>query len=52
MVTAFSVAQLTLLACAYMPGVSEPARGAILLMSLWCFGASLGARFARKGVSE
>lgn len=48
MVTAFSVAQLALLAFALMPGVAEPARGAFLLMSFWCFGASLGARFARK----
>lgn len=52
MTIGFTVAQLTLLACAYMPGVSEPARGAILLMSVWCFGASLGARFVRKGVSK
>lgn len=52
MTTGFTVAQVALLACAYLPGVSEPARGAFLLMSFWCFGASLGARFARKGVSK
>lgn len=52
MTTGFTVAQVALLACVYLPGVSEPARGAFLLMSLWCFGASLGARFARMGVSK
>lgn len=52
MVTGFTLAQVLLLLFAYMPGVSEPARGAFLLMSFWCFGAGLGARFARKGVSK
>ena len=52
MVTGFTLAQILLLAFAYMPGVAEPARGAFLLMSFWCFGATLGARFARKGVSK
>lgn len=40
------VAQLALLAIAYLPGVSEPAQGALLLTSLWFFGAYLGARLA------
>ena len=49
MIAAFTAAQLALLAFALMPGVSEPARGAFLLMSFWCFGASVGARVAREG---
>lgn len=35
--------QLLFLACAYMPGVGEPARGALLLISLWFFGMNAGA---------
>ena len=46
MIVALAVAQIAILACAFMPGVTEPARGALLLMSLWCFGASVGARVA------
>lgn len=49
MVTVFTLTQILLLAFAYMPGVAEPARGAFLLMSFWCFGATLGARFAGRG---
>lgn len=49
MVAAFTIAQILLLAFAHMPGVAEPARGAFLLMSMWCFGATLGARFAGRG---
>ena len=49
MVTVFTLTQILLFAFAYMPGVTEPARGAFLLMSFWCFGATLGARFAGRG---
>lgn len=35
--------QVLLLACAHMPGVGEPARGAMLLISLWFFGMNAGA---------
>lgn len=49
MVAGFAIAQIVLLAFAYMPGVAEPARGALLLMSFWCFGAALGARLAGRG---
>lgn len=35
--------QLLLLACAHMPGVAEPARGAMLLISMWFFGMNAGA---------
>lgn len=49
MVTVFTLTQILFLAFAHMPGVSEPAHGAFLLMSFWCFGATLGARFAGRG---
>lgn len=49
MVTVFTLTQILFLAFAHMPGVAEPARGAFLLMSFWCFGATLGARFAGRG---
>lgn len=41
-------AQLALLAFAYMPGVSQPARGAFLLMSFWCFGGMVGSMLAAR----
>ena len=39
--------QLLLLACAYMPGVEEPARGAMLLISFCLYGLNLGAGLGR-----
>lgn len=39
--------QVTLLALANAPHVAEPARGALLLGSLFFFGAALGSRLAR-----
>ena len=44
--TAFALAQALLLAFAHMPGVSQPARGAFLLMSFWCLGGLLGSMLA------
>ncbi len=43
---AFIVAQLVLLALAYVPGMSVPARGAFLLASFWCFGGYIGSILA------
>lgn len=42
------VVQISLLACAYLPGVTQPARGAFLLMSFWCFGGMVGSRLAAR----
>lgn len=39
--------QVTLLALANAPHVAEPARGALLLGSLFFFGAAVGARLGR-----
>lgn len=35
--------QVSLLACALMPGVAQPAKGAMLLASFWCWGVQVGA---------
>lgn len=45
---AFVIAQTLLLACAYLPGVAQPARGAFLLISFWCFGGMVGSRLAAR----
>ena len=37
---------VVLFAAAFMPGVSEPARGALLLGALFCSGVHLGALLA------
>ena len=34
--------QILFLGCAYMPGVEQPARGALMLISLWFFGVNTG----------
>ncbi len=41
--------QVAFLACAYLPGVTHPARGALLLVSFWCFGCFAGTCLARRG---
>lgn len=43
--------QIALLAIANAPHVVEPARGALLLGSLFFFGAAVGARLAGRGVA-
>ncbi|WP_276869206.1 hypothetical protein [Enorma massiliensis] len=35
--------QVSLLACALMPGVAQPAKGAMLLASFWFWGVQVGA---------
>lgn len=45
---AFLIGCVVLFAAAFMPGVSEPARGALLLGALFCSGGSLGALWAWK----
>lgn len=40
--------QLLFLACSYMPGVSQPAKGAMMLISLWFFGLNVGIALGRK----
>ena len=42
--------QILFLACAYMPGVQQPASGALLLISLWFWGFGIGARRCVKRV--
>lgn len=44
--TAFLIGWAVLFAAAYMPGVSEPARGALVLGALACSGGCLGALWA------
>lgn len=44
--TAFLIGWAVLFAAAFMPGVSEPARGALLLGALFCSGGNLGALLA------
>ena len=44
--TAFLIGWAVLFAAAFMPGVSEPARGALLLGALFCSGGNLGALWA------
>lgn len=48
--TAFLIGQLALLGAAHMPGVAEPARGALLLSSLSCFGGYVGSLLAARAV--
>ena len=48
MSVAFVLVQTLLLAFAYMPGVSQPARGSFLLMSFWCFGGMVGSMLAAR----
>lgn len=43
---AFLIGGVVLFAAAFMPGVSEPARGALLLGALFCSGGNLGAIWA------
>ena len=42
----FVLVQTLLLAFAYMSGVSQPAKGAFLLASFWCFGGYIGSILA------
>nr|WP_187231542.1 hypothetical protein [Collinsella sp. BA40] len=44
--TALLIGCVVLYAAAFMPGVSEPARGALLLGALFCSGGNLGALWA------
>ena len=44
--TALLIGWAVLFAAASMPGVSEPARGALLLGALFCSGGTLGALWA------
>lgn len=46
--TAFLIGQLALLGAACMPGVAEPARGALFLSSLSCFGGYVGSLLAER----
>ena len=46
--TPVTVLQVIFLACAYMPGVSQPAKGALLLISLWFFGLNVGVACCKK----
>ena len=48
MSSAFVIVQVLFLAFAYMPVVSQPAKGAFLLMSFWCFGGMVGSRLAAR----
>lgn len=45
-----TVLQVAFLACSYMPGVSQPAEGALLLISLWFFGLNVGIAWGRKHI--
>lgn len=40
--------QTVFLACSCMPGVSQPAKGALLLMSLFTFGMNVGIAWCKK----
>lgn len=44
--TAFLIGCVVLFAAAFMPGVEEPARGALLHGALFCSGVNLGALWA------
>lgn len=46
--TALLIGWAVLYAAAFMPGVSEPARGALLLGALFCSGGNLGAIWAER----
>lgn len=46
--TVFLIGWAVLFAAAFMPGVSEPARGALLLGALFCSGGNLGANWAER----
>lgn len=46
--TAFLIGCVVLFAAAFMPGVEEPARGALLLGALFCSGGNLGAIWAER----
>ena len=48
--TAFLIGCVVLYAAAFMPGVSEPARGALLLGALFCSGGNLGALWAGRSL--
>lgn len=41
--TAALARQIAFLVCAYLPGVAQPAKGAMLLASFWLFGVQVGA---------
>lgn len=45
---AFVLAQALLFVFSCMTGVSQPARGALLLISFWCFGGLLGSMLAER----
>ena len=44
--------QVLFLACAYMPGVAQPARGALLLMSLFAFGMNAGIALCKARIEK
>lgn len=46
--TPVTVLQVIFFACAYMPGMSQPAKGALLLISLWLFGLNVGIASGKK----
>lgn len=48
--TALLIGCAVLYAAAFMPGVSEPARGALLLGALFCSGGNLGALWAGRSL--
>ena len=48
--TALLIGWAVLYAAAFMPGVSEPARGALLLGALFCSGGNLGALWAGRSL--
>ena len=48
--TAFLIGWAVLFAATFMPGVSEPARGALLLGALFCSGGNLGALWAGRSL--
>lgn len=41
-------AQMALTAASLMPGVAQPAKGAMLLASFWCWGVCLGSLLYEK----
>ena len=44
------VLQVVFLVCSYIPGVSQPAKGALLLISLWFFGLNVGVAWCKKRI--
>lgn len=46
--TAALAGQIAFLACAYLPGVAQPAKGVMLLASFWLCGVQLGALLYEK----